>query len=61
MKARAIENYLRSLNGGWVNCTDTADTWKAWNPDADLSGVAVGWMSYTRALERAAALGRVTS
>ena len=57
MNARAIETYLRSLNGGWVNFADTVDTWKAGDPDADVAGIAVGWMSYTWALERAAALG----
>src|SRR6185436_6480024 len=34
---------------------DTVDTWKAGDPQADVRGIAVGWMSYTWALEEAAA------
>lgn len=57
MKADDIQAYLRSLNGGWVNENDTVDTWKAGDPQSEVRGIAVAWMSYTWALERAAQLG----
>lgn len=57
MKGRDIEAHLRSLNGGWVDYRNSVDNWKAGNPDAEVTGIAVGWMSYTWALEKAAALG----
>lgn len=57
MKAAEVQAYLRSLDGGWVNEGDTVDTWKAGDPQSEVTGIAVAWMSYTWALERAAELG----
>jgi len=57
MRAGEIEAHLRTLNGGWVDYRDTVDTWKGGSPDVEVSGIAVGWMSYTWALEKAAAMG----
>ena len=57
MKARDVEHYLQTLDGGWVNRERTVDTFKAGDPDALLTGIAVGWMSYTWALRRAHDLG----
>jgi putative NIF3 family GTP cyclohydrolase 1 type 2 len=57
MKASDLQTYLRSLNGGWMNLDATVDTFKAGQPDADVRGIAVGWMSYTWALRRAIELG----
>jgi putative NIF3 family GTP cyclohydrolase 1 type 2 len=57
MKASEIRDYLRSLDGGWVDWDDTVDTFKAGDPNAEVEGVAVGWMSYAWALERAVELG----
>lgn len=57
MKASEINNYLKSLNGGWVDEARTVDTFKAGNPDDEVKGIAVGWMSYIYALKRALELG----
>ena len=47
MKARELQSYLRSLNGGWMKFGKTVDTFKAGDPEAEIKGIAVGWMSYT--------------
>ncbi|WP_101295801.1 Nif3-like dinuclear metal center hexameric protein [Halegenticoccus soli] len=57
MKASEIRTYLRSLDDGWVDWDDTVDTFKTGDPHADVEGIAVGWMSYMWALERAVELG----
>ena len=57
MNAQQVESYLRTLNGGWVDYNDTVDTWKAGDPHVEVTGIAVGWMSYAWALEAAARLG----
>lgn len=57
MTAQEVLDHLRSLNGGWVDPEKTVDTFKAGDPNAELTGIAVGWMSYSWALERAAELG----
>jgi putative NIF3 family GTP cyclohydrolase 1 type 2 len=56
MKIAEVFEYLKSLNGGWVDYSAGIDAWKAGDPEAELTGIAVGWMSYTRALEEAARL-----
>lgn len=53
MKGIELQQYLQSLDTGWVNREQTVDTFKAGDPETELTGVAVGWMSYTWALERA--------
>ena len=55
MKASDIKAYLDSLNTGWVY-ENTVDTFKSGDPDSELTGVAVGWMSYFRALKHAVKL-----
>jgi len=57
MEARELRQYLRSMDGGWVNWKDTVDTFKSGDPEAEVKGIAVGWMSYTWALRRALELG----
>jgi putative NIF3 family GTP cyclohydrolase 1 type 2 len=57
MKAKEVQTYLRSLNGGWVNVDKTVDTFKAGDPETELTGIAVAWMGYTWALKKAQALG----
>jgi len=57
MKARELQSYLRSLNGGWMKLEKTVDTFKAGDPEAEIRGIAVGWMSYTWALQKAVELG----
>ncbi len=52
-----ILDYLRSLDGGWVDRDRTVDTFKSGGPSEMLSGIAVGWMSDRRALQRAKDLG----
>jgi hypothetical protein len=57
MKAQDVQDYLRSLNGGWVNVEKTVDQFKTGDPNAEVRGVAVGWMGYTWALRKALELG----
>ena len=57
MIARDVYDELRSLDDGWVDWDDSVDTFKQGDPSAEVDGIAVGWMSYTWALERAAELG----
>lgn len=57
MRAKDVQTYLRSLNGGWVDLEKTVDTFKAGDPDAEVCGIAVSWMSTTEALSAALAMG----
>jgi putative NIF3 family GTP cyclohydrolase 1 type 2 len=57
MKAGELQAHFRSLNGGWLDPDNTVDTFKAGDPDSEIEGIAVGWMSYTRALKKAVELG----
>lgn len=57
MKAQDVHDYLQTLNGGWVDYAKSVDCWKAGDPQVELAGIAVAWMSYTWALEEAARLG----
>jgi hypothetical protein len=57
MKARQVYETLKSLDDGWVRWDQTVDTFKAGDPDTELQGIAVAWMSYTWALRRALNLG----
>ena len=57
MKAGDVQDYLQSLRGSWTYPADTVDTFKSGDPDADVRGIAVGWMSYTWALRQALSLG----
>src|SRR5512146_695111 len=57
MKVDELQAFLRSLNGGWLNPGDTVDTFKAGDPQAEVRAIAVGWMSYRWALQRALDLG----
>jgi putative NIF3 family GTP cyclohydrolase 1 type 2 len=56
MKAKDVQSYLRSLNGGWMDLEETVDTFKAGDPEAEVRGIAVAWMSTTEALKRAESL-----
>lgn len=53
MKAFELNDYLLSLNGGWVDLESTVDRFKAGDPQTEIQGIAVGWMSYTWAIRRA--------
>jgi putative NIF3 family GTP cyclohydrolase 1 type 2 len=56
MRAIEIQDYLQALAGDWPYPADTVDTFKAGNPQAEVRGIAVGWMSYSWALRRAVEL-----
>ena len=53
LTAGEIHAYLKSLDGGWVDWERSVDTFKAGEPEAEVKGIAVGWMSYTHALQEA--------
>ncbi len=53
MRAQDLQAHLRSLNGGWVDPEHTVDTFKSGDPEVEITGIAVSWMSTRRALERA--------
>ncbi len=57
MTAHDVREHLKSLDGGWVNWDDTVDTFKIGDPSVELTGIAVGWMSYTGSLKQATELG----
>jgi putative NIF3 family GTP cyclohydrolase 1 type 2 len=57
MKAQELQAYLRSLNGGWMDIERTVDTFKSGVPEAEITAIAIGWMSYTWALKKALDLG----
>ena len=53
MKAKDIQDYLKSLNGGWVDYAKSVDSYKAGSPETEVQGIATGWMSYLWALKEA--------
>lgn len=57
MLAEDIHHRLQSLRGGWSYPEDTVDRFVAGDPATEVRGVAVMWMSYAWALEKAVALG----
>jgi putative NIF3 family GTP cyclohydrolase 1 type 2 len=57
MKATEIEIHLRSLRGSGPYPDPDVDTFKSGGPETEVTGIAVGWMSYTWALEKALSLG----
>lgn len=57
MLAQNLQDYFRSLNGGWMDLEKTVDTFKSGDPSAEVRGIAVSWMSTTWALKQALELG----
>ncbi len=57
LTAGDVHDYLKSLDGGWVDWSKTVDTFKAGSPGTEVTGIAVAWMSYTHALKTALELG----
>jgi len=57
LTAGEVYDYLRSLDGGWVNWEKTVDTFKAGSPETEVKGIAAAWMPYNYALEKALELG----
>lgn len=53
MIAQDVQDYLQSLACDWIYPENTVDTFKAGDPVTPLRGMAVAWMSYTWAIERA--------
>ena len=53
LKAGDVRKYLMGLDGGWVRKDNTVDTFKSGKAINEVTGIAVGWMSYTWALKRA--------
>ena len=51
-----IHDYLNSLDTGWVHWDDTVDTFKSGGPEEPVRVIAVGWMSYSAALQKAVEL-----
>jgi putative NIF3 family GTP cyclohydrolase 1 type 2 len=41
------------MDQGWVDWDNTTDRFVAGDPDAEVEGIAVGWMSYSWALKQA--------
>jgi hypothetical protein len=46
-----------SLDGGWVHPENSVDVFKAGDPETEVEGIAVAWMSYLWALREADRLG----
>lgn len=57
MNATDVDQYLRSLRNEGPYPHPDVDTFKAGDPQIEVRGIAVGWMSYTWALEKALELG----
>ena len=57
MKASEINDYLRSLRQHGPYPQPDVDTFKAGDPGTEVRGIAVAWMSYTWALQKALTLG----
>lgn len=53
MKAFELKAYLDSMNGGWVDPSDTVDKFIAGNADTVVNGIAVGWISTLRTIKSA--------
>ena len=53
MTAEDVRDYLKTMDGGWVDWENTVDTFKSGDPAPEVRGIAVGWMGYTWALQRA--------
>lgn len=52
-----VQRHLQSLASPWQYPADSVDTLKAGHPDSVVSGIAVAWLPFSWALERADELG----
>jgi len=57
MIIRDLLNYFQSLAGDWSYPAETVDTLKSGQQDWEIGGIAVSWMSFTSALQKAFDLG----
>lgn len=55
--AAEVNQHLRDIGSQWIDGNKSVDTFKAGNPETIVRGMAVGWMSYTSALQKATELG----
>lgn len=51
--AQDVQNYLRSLDGGWIDMEQTVDTFKSGTGQEPVSGILVAWMGYASLLKDA--------
>jgi putative NIF3 family GTP cyclohydrolase 1 type 2 len=56
MRARDIDRHMRQV-GTWVDWSQTVDTFKAGDPEAEVRGIAVAWQSQWPALREAQRTG----
>ena len=56
MKAIELHDHMKPL-GPWVDWDSTVDTFKAGDPDTEVTAIAVGWMSTLAALREAHDMG----
>jgi len=52
-----VQRYLQTLASPWQYPADTVDTLKAGHPESTVSGIAVAWLPFSWALQRANTLG----
>ena len=57
MTALDVLDFLRGYDEGWVNWSESVDTFKAGDPTSEVRGIAVGWKAHRHSLERADELG----
>ena len=57
MKAIELQKFFQSSLPDWQYPHQTVDTIKSGDPDIQVTGIAVGWMSYKWSLEHAIELG----
>lgn len=55
--AGQVDDHLRALRGAWQYPPDTVDTFKAGGRETIVEGIAVAWLPFTWALEKAIDLG----
>jgi putative NIF3 family GTP cyclohydrolase 1 type 2 len=53
MRVTDLHEHCRALDDGWVDWDDTVDGVVAGDPETTVERIAVGWMSYTWAIEEA--------
>lgn len=57
MKAIELQKFLNSSIPDWKYPLETVDTIKSGDPEIQVTGIAVGWMSYKWALKHAIEMG----
>lgn len=57
LTAGQVDDHLRSLRGNWEYPPDTVDTFKVGGRETIVRGIAVAWLPFTWALQKAIELG----